>query len=213
MYAVASRSGKKTWQTRRHLVSVEAALAIQRENVMNRLLRLRAEIGHPEKEDKPLPQDQAAARAGVTARQWQRWESGQSVPYARNLAEVADAFEFDVAEFYDGPAGKEAAATPSPFTGKTDDSRVLELLESVQQLVLNQNELLARQSEILDRIEDAVRRDDEVRDEIADLIQQRGREIVAGRPPASETDPPRGRSRPAGAKSPRATKPRTQPRP
>lgn len=210
MYDAARKSGKKTWQTRRHLVSVEAALAIQRENVMNRLLQLRAEIGHPEKHDKPLPQDQAAARAGVTVRQWQRWESGQSVPYARNLSEVADAFGFDVSEFYDGPAGREAAPTPTPFADRPSDARILELLETVQQLVLNQNELLARQSAILDRIEDAVRRDDEVRDEIADLIRDRGREIVQGRPRATESSPPQGRPRPADAKSPRAAKPRTR---
>lgn len=131
MYAVAKKSGKKTWQTRRHLVSVEAALAIQRENVMNRLLQLRAEIGHPEKPDKPLPQDQAAARAGVTVRQWQRWESGESVPYARNLSEVADAFGFDVGEFYDGPAGKEPAETPSPFGSETQLDRVERRLDAL----------------------------------------------------------------------------------
>jgi transcriptional regulator with XRE-family HTH domain len=117
MQVMARKSRKKTWQTGRQRVSVEATLAIQRENVVQRLLKLRVEIGHPEKPGEPLPQDQAAARAGVTARQWQRWESGASVPYARNLSAVADAFGFDVSEFYDGPAGREEAPTPTPFAG------------------------------------------------------------------------------------------------
>lgn len=160
MYAVASSSGKKTWQTRRERVSVEAALAIQRENVMQRLIRLREEIGHPEKQGEPLPQDQAAARAGVTARQWQRWESGVSVPYARNLSAVADAFSFDVAEFYDGPAGGEPALTPSPFA-EPDENRTLTIMNRVEILLQQQNELLTRQSLILERIEAAIDREDE----------------------------------------------------
>lgn len=141
-------------------------MAIQRENVMNRLVRLREEIGHPDKHDKPLPQDQAAARAGVTVRQWQRWESGESVPYARNLSEVADAFGFDVGEFYDGPAGKEPAGTPSPFPDKTADG----MLAAVHELLTQQNALLQRQSAILERIEQAIGTFDEAakRDEEAE---------------------------------------------
>lgn len=163
MSVVAIASRKKSWQTGRHRVSVEAALAIQRENVMQRLVRLRQEVGHPDKPGEPLPQDQAAQRAGVTARQWQRWESGASVPYARNLSAVADAYGFDVGEFYDGPAGQLPAATPSPFPAVDSDERLARLetmlsrgiaeQDRMGELIEHQNALLARQSKILEGIE------------------------------------------------------------
>lgn len=147
-----------------------------------------------------------AGKAPVTLRGYQSYEQGGGIVWekAKLLAQV---LQMDVQAMMNGETDEPA---PSPFTDKTDDARVLELLESVQQLVLNQNELLARQSAILDRIEEAVTRDGEVRDEIADLIQLRGRELVEGRPPAGETDPAQGRQRPAGAKSSRAAKPRTR---
>lgn len=164
MSVVAIASRKKSWQTSRQRVSVAAALAIQRENVMQRLVRLREDVGHPEKPGEPLPQDQAAQRAGVTARQWQRWESGVSVPYARNLSAVADAFQFDVAEFYDGPAGQEPAGTPTPFPPVDTGERLARLEAMLAQgiteqdrmssLIDQQNQLLQRQSKILDGIEE-----------------------------------------------------------
>lgn len=122
---------------------------------MERLLRLRSDEGHPEKPGEPLPQDQAAQRAGVTVRQWQRWESGVSVPYARNLAAVADAFGFDVAEFYDGPAGQAPAETPDPFAGaRGEPDRLDEMAAQLAKHAARVEELLARQSRILKNIED-----------------------------------------------------------
>jgi transcriptional regulator with XRE-family HTH domain len=160
-------------------------LAIQRENVVNRLVRLRTDIGHPEKAGEPLPQDQAAAKAGVTARQWQRWESGASVPYARNLSAVADAFGFDVGEFYDGPAGQQPAATPDPFVSG-EERPLADRLDAIEHalaaargereqqaravgdLIEKQNKLLARQSRILDRIERAIASEEEVSKRLSD---------------------------------------------
>lgn len=162
MTVVAIASRKKSWQTGRDRVRVAAALAIQRENVMQRLVKLREDVGHPERPGEPLPQDQAAQRAGVTVRQWQRWESGVSVPYARNLSAVADAFGFEVAEFYDGPAGQKPADTPSPFANGDDSQldRIEQRLnearseqDRITALIEHQNANLQRQSEILEAIE------------------------------------------------------------
>lgn len=51
-----------------------------------------------------LTQEQAAARAGVTVRAWQRWEYGEVEPYASNIDALAREFGFSPAEFYE-PAG------------------------------------------------------------------------------------------------------------
>lgn len=208
MYAVARSSGKKTWQTRRERVSVEAALAIQRENVKNRLTRLREEIGHPEKAGEPLPQDQAAARAGVTARQWQRWESGESVPYARNLSAVADAFEFDVGEFYDGPAGQRLAHTPDLSLVKPPaESALSEALAEFTSAIAKQNQLLQRQSEILERIEAKLGQDTEAADRIEaasgslDAVVQKAIQGLTASTPRTQ----RAASKNAKTRSPRAS--------
>lgn len=212
-------SRKKSWQTGRQRVSVEAALAIQRENVMQRLVRLRHEIGHPDKPGEPLPQDQAAQRAGVTARQWQRWENGVSVPYARNLSAVADAYGFDVGEFYDGPAGQIPAATPDPFAS-TDGSIEERLAELTEQLAADredraasvaelkglldtQNRNLARQSLILEGIEKLLATQESAARHLDEAAQQIVREQGGT---ALEAEPP-----PPAAKRTRTAKSRTPP--
>jgi transcriptional regulator with XRE-family HTH domain len=71
-------------------------MAIRKERIAARLLELR--------ERENLTQEQAAARVGVTMRQWQRWEAGESVPYSRNLDQIAERFEITVGEFFE-PSG------------------------------------------------------------------------------------------------------------
>jgi transcriptional regulator with XRE-family HTH domain len=68
-------------------------MALRRERVVERLSELRERAG--------LSQEDAARKVGVTHRQWQRWESGESMPYPRNLDRVASAFGIAVAEFFD----------------------------------------------------------------------------------------------------------------
>lgn len=68
-------------------------MAEQQARVSERIKKIR--------EDHSLTQEQAASRAEVTLRQWQRWESGESTPYKSSLEKVARAFRVPPAEFYD----------------------------------------------------------------------------------------------------------------
>lgn len=102
-------------------------MALRKERVVERLVQLREVHG--------LTQEQAAARVGVTVRQWQRWEAGKSMPYPRNLDMIAAKFGITVADFFD-----EDVVTES-------------LDDRVQELLAKQNANLARQTEILERLE------------------------------------------------------------
>lgn len=82
-----------SWHGQRRRVSVLAEMALRREKVMERLLELRERHG--------LSQEDAARKVGITHRQWQRWENGESMPYPRNLDAVASKFGISVAEFFD----------------------------------------------------------------------------------------------------------------
>jgi transcriptional regulator with XRE-family HTH domain len=93
MQDVSRRAVQKTWRGRRAAVSVLAEMALRQEKVAERLAILR--------ERQALTQEQAAAKVGVTLRQWQRWEAGQSMPYPRNLELIASRFGFSVADFFD----------------------------------------------------------------------------------------------------------------
>lgn len=86
---------QKSWHGPRQRVSVLAEMALRREKVMERLLELRERHG--------LSQEDAAHKVGITTRQWQRWETGESMPYPRNLDAVASRFGISVAQFFDEP--------------------------------------------------------------------------------------------------------------
>jgi transcriptional regulator with XRE-family HTH domain len=90
-------SRKMSWRGQPRRVSVLAEMALRRERIAERLGELR--------ERDSLTQEQAAAKVGVTLRQWQRWEAGESVPYPRNLDAVASRFGITVAEFFDPEEG------------------------------------------------------------------------------------------------------------
>ncbi len=87
-------------------------MALRRERIAERLTELR--------EQHSLTQENAAARVGVTLRQWQRWEAGESVPYPRNLDSIASKFGLSVAEFFDetenGTVRNELAALRAEVT-------------------------------------------------------------------------------------------------
>jgi len=63
--------------------------------VAERLIQLREDLG--------LSQEEAAARTegAIKLRQWQRWESGESEPYKRNLAKLSETFGIPIAEFFE----------------------------------------------------------------------------------------------------------------
>jgi transcriptional regulator with XRE-family HTH domain len=152
-----------SWQERRERASVEAELAIRREIVMERLRKLREEVGHPDRPGKPLPAEEAAARAGVKYRTWQRWESGESVPYAKSLAKVADTFDIELTEFDDGAAKGNRGTTPdlSRPDGISDRLDAIEraLEEASRERAQHASEiraLLKRQDGILKAIEERI---------------------------------------------------------
>jgi transcriptional regulator with XRE-family HTH domain len=70
----------------------------RRARVAERLIQLREDLG--------LSQEEAAARTegAIKLRQWQRWESGESEPYKRNLAKLSEVFDIPIGEFFDEPA-------------------------------------------------------------------------------------------------------------
>jgi transcriptional regulator with XRE-family HTH domain len=93
MQDVSSTSRQIAWRRQPRRVSVLAEMALRREKVTERLLELRERHG--------LSQEDAAHKVGITTRQWQRWETGESMPYPRNLDAVASAFGISIVEFFD----------------------------------------------------------------------------------------------------------------
>jgi transcriptional regulator with XRE-family HTH domain len=73
-------------------MAIERQLAAQRLGA--RLAKERARLG--------LNQEDAARKIGVTHRAYQRWESGDAMPFARNLRSAAEAFGLDVGELAGG---------------------------------------------------------------------------------------------------------------
>jgi transcriptional regulator with XRE-family HTH domain len=82
-----------SWQRQPRRVSVLAEMALRQEKVSARLTELRERHG--------LSQEDAARKVGITVRQWQRWETGESMPYPRNLDAVASSFGVTVSGFFD----------------------------------------------------------------------------------------------------------------
>lgn len=147
-----------------------------------------------------------AAKPPVTLRGYQTYEKGGGIVWekAKLLARV---LQVDAHAMMTGD-DEDAGVPPDPFPTTLEGA-----LAEFAQAIRKQNDLLERQSEILDRIEGRLGADEAVRDELADLIQRRGREIVEGLPPTSEPDPtPEPPRSPAAAKKP-AAKPRTASRP
>lgn len=111
-----------SWQARKRRVTVLADMALRQERVAQCLAELRERHG--------LSQERAAQKVGITHRQWQRWENGQSMPRPGNLGEVALAFGVPISWFYD----EEIEIKPDP----TQLDRVEEMLK---QLVSGQDAL------------------------------------------------------------------------
>lgn len=125
-----------SWRKQPRRVSVLAEMALRREKIAQRLGELR--------EANTLTQEQAAAKVGVTLRQWQRWEAGESVPYPRNMDGIASHFGLSVSEFFD----------ENPLS----DGRTTILEAKVEELEGVLAQMLAR----LDALDaDAIERDEE----------------------------------------------------
>lgn len=189
MPVMSSPSRKKSWQTGRERVSVLAALAIKRDVISRRLLQIREDNRDPSTGEK-LTQEDAAARVPVRARTWQRWEAGETVPYPRNLASIADAFGFDVAEFFDREPGT-VSDTPHVFDGSIGE-RLARIEEAVADLRAERDEhaehvedLLQRQSELLEDIRKLVAKNEEIMqpDRLAQLVVETNARIPPGEPP------------------------------
>lgn len=73
-------------------------MQLQRGKVAERLLQLRGQAN--------LTQQQVADEAGVTVRAYQRWESGEAMPYHRNLERLATIFGTTAEDVYGGPVEK-----------------------------------------------------------------------------------------------------------
>lgn len=170
MDVMSTPSRQKSWQTSRERVSVLAALAIQKETVSRVLVELR-EQHKPPGSQKPLSQEKAAARAGVTGRQWQRWESGKSEPYLRNLEAVASAFDIPVSRFIDVSEQEGTTSSLDQVEAIAAEFRpITELIVAEVKRnrleIEQQNQLLERQSKLLAKIEAAIK--------ILDAVQQLG---------------------------------------
>ena len=122
MYDVSRTTRQKSWHAGRRRVSVLAEMAIRKERVSERLKELR--------ENKGFTQEQAAPFVGITLRQWQRWEGGESMPYPRNLDAIASKFGITIAEFFDGPVAETGLAEKMSLL----EDHLVELQASVSEL-------------------------------------------------------------------------------
>lgn len=81
-----------------------------------------------------LTQEEAAAKVGVTHRAYQRWESGESMPYPRNIEKIAEAFDVEVDDLLS------ETATPT-VAGETQAQ--LDRIEAALNLILEHLGLVA----------------------------------------------------------------------
>jgi transcriptional regulator with XRE-family HTH domain len=139
MSVVSTLPRKKSWQTNAERRSFEAQMAVTRDRVMARLRELRQIHGSDER---PLSQEDAAHRAGITTRQWQRWESGESMPYSRNLGKVAENFGVTVDWFETAPA--QPTETPDLMGQINGKHRPDDLRELIEATLSTQEEILTR---------------------------------------------------------------------
>jgi len=102
-------------------------MAVRKERVASRLAELR--------DEHRLSQEKAAAKVGVTMRQWQRWEAGESTPYHRNLEQIASTFGIQVGEFFE-------PKTSNGGDGVTSDAEASDVLSRLDDLAATQQAML-----------------------------------------------------------------------
>lgn len=82
-----------SWRAAAEQANLLHAMAEQQKRVAERLARLR--------EQHALTQEDAAGKAGVNLRAWQRWETGETTPYKRNIEKIARAFGIPPSDFFE----------------------------------------------------------------------------------------------------------------
>ena len=149
-------------------------MALNRERVAERMRLLRRpDDPTAENPTYELSQEAAAHKAGVTTRQWQRWEAGESMPYPRNLGEVADRFGIEVSDFFEPVA---------PVEEQVPIHTVLELQAEVAQL----SEKLDRALSLLDGIAPQLHGLDAVRDYVRSITPDEAVSVDEGHEPKPE---------------------------
>lgn len=125
---VASRvSRQKSWKERGKTPSLLHEMAVTHERVAEQLLALRQLHGTP---DRPLSQEKAAQRAGVSTRDWQRWETKETLPRTDSLGRVADGFDIPLDTFDNGD---QPGRTSTPLADRLDTiEQMLALLLEAQ---------------------------------------------------------------------------------
>lgn len=133
MVVVSTPARKVSWRNRTEVANLLEVLASEQTRISHRLAQLRKAHN--------LSQEAAAARLGITLRQWQRWESGESQPYARNIAKISETFEIPLGELV-------GESVPEPTQ-----------LDQIEQLIRDQSEQINSLSEQLEmlRVETAAR--------------------------------------------------------
>lgn len=116
-------------------------------------------------------QDDAAHEVGVGVKTWRLWERGKTMPYDSNIRKIADVFGIDPDELgQDRPAPLGIVAyadTPELLEQLKSENALAEVLAQLHAAVTKQNELLERQTKILDRIEAAIKVEDETATRLA----------------------------------------------
>lgn len=141
-----------SWQRRAEIVSLLEVLAEEERRVAGRLARMR--------ESMALTQEKAASRAGVTLRQWQRWESGQSEPRASNLLKISEEFGVPLSDLLE----VESNAADAAHADQLDriEWRLKQLSEQVEEVRLhlsrNVLEVMKRFDEVQTLSQDAPRK-------------------------------------------------------
>ena len=137
------------WQTPRNARTLRAFMALQNEEIAQRLVALRKAKGNP-------PQTVVASALGVGERTVQSWEQGEAKPGYRSLQKLAAYYGVGEDVILTGAS----RATPDLSLVKPDDDKLARIVERLDQLeidVEHQNRNLQTQTEVLREIKDLLR--------------------------------------------------------
>lgn len=170
-----------TWQERRDRFRLQAAMALSAERIAMKLVELREREGHEDRPGKPMAVETAAERAGVRMRTWQRWEAGETTPYARNLSAIIEAFKLP-ADYFEDTATSTPPETPERHVDLLES--LGELRASVEQKLDADAIVAAVTTGILSKLRPLI---DEA---LADALAAQDREGQQRRRSGSDADPP-----------------------
>lgn len=150
MLDVSTPTAGMSWSERERIATLILAVAEKRQVIMDRLLRYREENARPEdiQRGRPLPQEEAASRAKVRPRQWQRWERGVSVPHPNNLAQLAKRLRIPIAEFFPEESGDTTNGDTPDLMGTVNGDMPDDLRQQLADLDAKLDQILAKQDTI-----------------------------------------------------------------